>query len=397
MGIRSIGRRHLQLLALAPTLALASCLIADNPKFTAGDGDPDTTGDGDDTPTETVGDGEPSGDGDPDTTGDGDPDDGGWNCGDLDPEDGDEPGKPGWLTDYTIGEPDDVDASPQGPGLVLVGGDKSVDAAFAWQADRIDKGDVVVLVAEDDPSYNEYLFNEIGGADSVQTLVIDQLDRANNEYVNWVVRHAEAVVIAAGSTQSEAVQAWGGSELQKSVRAAWCRGAILTGAGPGAAILGEYVFYAAGGPLESSTALDDPYAPAVTLTDSFWSIPLLARVVVDYEFADEDRMGRMLAFLARAVEDEWTDAAIGLGLDTDSAVVIDAGGNAEVLGSERAYLLHLDEPPTTCTQNVPLRVGPVALHQLDPGATVSWPGGVTEAASIEVSAGDGQVTPADPY
>src|SRR5688572_3768119 len=65
------------------------------------------------------------------------------------------PELPADLMRWIVGNPGDVAARPTG-GVILMGGGTDVDAAFAWQRDRIDGGDVVVLRASGADGYNDY-------------------------------------------------------------------------------------------------------------------------------------------------------------------------------------------------------------------------------------------------
>ncbi len=55
-----------------------------------------------------------------------------------------------------------------------MGGGAEVDAAFTRAAQRAPQGDVLVLRASGADGYQDYLFTEIGGFDSVETLLVDR-------------------------------------------------------------------------------------------------------------------------------------------------------------------------------------------------------------------------------
>ncbi|MCA9516876.1 MAG: hypothetical protein KC635_18165, partial [Myxococcales bacterium] len=123
---------------------------------------------------------------------------------------------------YTTGDPADRDVAPRGPGLVLMGGGAEVDAAFDWWVPLVAGGDVVVLRASGADGYNDYLFEDIGGVDSVETLMVDTRAEADDAWVAERVRRAEGIFIAGGD-QWDYARDWSGSALTAALADAWAR------------------------------------------------------------------------------------------------------------------------------------------------------------------------------
>jgi len=314
---------------------------------------------------------------------------------DAAPPDAAPPEPPPGLTRWVAGDPADLIATPEA-GLILMGGGTDVDAAFTWQRDRIDGGDVVVLRASGADGYNDYLFSEIGGVDSVETLLVDTATLAAEPYVGWTLDHAEAIFLAGGD-QAVYVAAWGGTPVEDALAAAWARGAVLGGTSAGCAVLGEIIYTASNGSVYSDEALADPYNEYVTLERAFVPAPPLVAVVTDTHFGARDRMGRLVAFLARAIADGWATRPVGLGVDEATALVIDAAGTGTVLGSGAVYAVTPTAPPTTCAPGAPLAWVDVPVHELRDGDTIALPSATTSVAPTLVSAGAGALDPADPY
>ena len=300
------------------------------------------------------------------------------------------------MTVYTTGDPADAVVVPLGPGVILMGGDVEVDAAFEWQAERIAGGDIVVIRASGSDGYNDYLYTDIGGVDSVQTLMLDSPAAASDPWVAWTLEHAEAVFMAGGD-QADYMQLWKDSPVEDALMSAWARGAILGGTSAGLAVLGEFVFAATKGTVYPEEALEDPYNEYMTLERGFLALWPLAGVVTDSHFRERDRMGRLLGFMARVLEDGWASEVLGLGVDERTAMVIGPEGLGEVLGEGSIYLLEASAPASVCTPGQALEFGPLPLQRLSAGDTVSWPGGVAEVAVMPVSASGGVTVPADPY
>lgn len=119
-----------------------------------------------------------------------------------------------WIT----GNDHDADVKPTGPGLVLMGGGTDVDEAFAWWGDIIAGGDVVVIRTSGADGYNDYLYG-FGNADSVETMLVTA-EFADDPYVSWTLRHAEAIVLAGGD-QASYLQSWMGTGVQQGIGQAW--------------------------------------------------------------------------------------------------------------------------------------------------------------------------------
>lgn len=305
------------------------------------------------------------------------------------------PAPPPDLQRWVVGDPSDAIASPRA-GVLLMGGGADVDAAFAWQRDRIDGGDVVVLRASGADGYNDYLFDDIGGVDSVETLIVDTRDLAAEPYVRWALDHAEAIFLPGGD-QAAYVAAWKDGPIEDALAAAWRRGAVVGGTSAGAMVLGEIVYRARGGSVSSAAALDNPFDPDVDLDRGFVALPPLAGVVVDSHVAARDRMGRLLAFVARAWCGGWAARPIGLGVDEGTALVVDDAGVATALGDGAAYAIVPAAPPATCAPGAPLAWPDVPVHALRDGDTITLPAGATAVPPTLVSASGGALTPRDPY
>jgi cyanophycinase len=277
-----------------------------------------------------------------------------------------------------------------------MGGGADVNAAFTWWKPYIAGGDVVVLRASGGGGYNSYLFNDIGGCDSVETLLVTSKALAEDPYVAWTIAHAEAVFMAGGD-QAKYLTNWKDTAASAAIMKAYQRGAVIGGTSAGCAVLGEFIFAAYNDSVYSDEALGDPYNMYMTLERDFLAIPLLAGVITDSHFADRDRMGRLVGFLARIVEDGWAPSPIGIGIDEETAIVAGPDGQGKVLGSGSAYVLRSNGAQATCAPGKPLEYSGLSLTKLSPGDAVSLPSGATADPGKPLSASGGALVPADPY
>lgn len=305
------------------------------------------------------------------------------------------PEPPPELARWLIGNAADVEATSRA-GLILMGGGPDVDAAFAWQRDRIGGGDVVVIRTSGADGYNPYLYTDIGGVDSVETLRVDTHALADAPYVRWTLDHAEAIWIAGGD-QSTYVDAWKNTGVAAALSAAWQRGAVIGGTSAGCAFLAGVVYTAANGSVLSTEALSDPFDSRVTLAPAIVSLPVVAGIVTDTHFAARDRMGRLLAFVARAWVDGLATRPIGLGIDEGTAVIVDENGTGTVVGDGAVYLLAPAIAPAACAPGQPLRWSDVPLQALREGDQVTLPSGVSTVPGDLLTATGGALSPSDPY
>jgi len=302
------------------------------------------------------------------------------------------PPPPPNLTHWITGSAADRQATPRG-GLILMGGGPEVDEAFRWWIPRIDGGDVVIVRASGSDGYNDYLYRDIGGADSVETLLVDSRALANDPYVAMTVRQAEGIFFAGGD-QSRYMRNYEGSALATALADARARGAVIGGTSAGLAILGEHVFAAYEGTVTSDEALADPYRRDVSIDRSFFDSPHLADTITDSHFRDRDRMGRLLVFMARLIQDGLEAQIRGIGVDERTAMVVDEQGRATVMGRGGVYVVQARHAPAVCQAGTPLTFERVDIHRLRDGDTFDLLN-PPPAAGIEARAG--ALVPADPY
>lgn len=253
-----------------------------------------------------------------------------------------------------VGNPGDVTSSTT-PGTVLMGGSVEVDEAMEWMIDKAGGGDFVVIRVTGGDAYNEYIYSDLGGVDSVETLRIDSRALADDPVVERTLRDAEAVFIAGGD-QYDYVSLWKNSRVHDALNHLRnVKGAPIGGTSAGCAIQGEYYFDAANGTIRSDDALADPYDPRISIgAGDFLDNPYLERTITDTHYDDPDRRGRHLTFMARMTTDHGI-VARGIGIDERTAVTIEPDGTARVFGSGSAFFMQQDSAgPEICEPGRPL-------------------------------------------
>lgn len=265
-------------------------------------------------------------------------------------------------TSWFTGNAEDSPAVPLG-GVCMMGGASEFDRAMQWFLDRANGGDVLVLRASGSNGYNDYMYSDLGGVNSVETILFNNASAAYDPYVAGRIEKAEAIWFAGGD-QWNYVNYWRGTPVMELVNdAVALRNAAIGGTSAGMAILGACYFSAQNGSVTSAEALSDPMGPLMAVDCTpFLAVPFLEGTITDTHYDNPDRRGRHLAFLARMAA-AGDSMVFGIACNEYVAVCVDPDGMAHVYGEypeyqEFAYFLRMNcVPPTgpeTCQAGMPL-------------------------------------------
>jgi cyanophycinase-like exopeptidase len=294
---------------------------------------------------------------------------------------------------FRLGNPKDVQTHPVA-GIAMMGGGSDLDEAFRWLCHKGSGGDFLVLRARGDDDYNSYV-NGLCKANSVATLIIPDRSAAEDPAVVEIIRKAEAMFIAGGD-QANYIRGWKDTPVQKAINDGIAAGKPIGGTSAGLAVQGEFVYGAlADKPddkdLASIDVLPNPYFERVTLVRDFLKIPHLEDLITDSHFAKRDRMGRTLGFLARLMKDGWSAAPREVAIDEKSAVLVESGGKAVVVGTGKgAYFLKPTRGPDACVAREPLSFHNIDVYRVSAGGHFdfnSWTGDRGKAYSLSIENG----------
>jgi cyanophycinase len=298
--------------------------------------------------------------------------------------------KPGY-TYFVTGSANDV-VKTTTKGTVLMGGGTDVDAAFQWMIGKSGGGDFVVIRATGTNAYNPYIYG-LGTVDSVETLIITTRAGAADPFVVNKIRNAEAVWIAGGD-QSDYINLWKGTPVADAINyVANTKGAPVGGTSAGLAVLGQFIYTGATGSVTSSQALADPFHRYVTLDRDFVQIANMTGVITDSHFVTRDRLGRLVAFLARIINNGWASGGKGIGIDEATAMLVNPDGSATRVGTGAVYFLRTTGPAQVCATGTPLTYQNVAVYKVSGAATfnvATWAG--AGGVSYTVSANTGAMS-----
>jgi len=355
---------------------------------------------------------------------------------------------------YVTGNPDapvQISTPPATPSVVLMGGGPDVDEAFRWMITRAgirpgSGGRFVVLQASARDTYGDYIFYSDAnhstatvaqdgwtgaaalGLSSVETLNVPSQGAANDPFVNAVVARADAVFIAGGD-QSNYVQFWKGTALDRTLQGLMARQVPMGGTSAGMAVLGQFDFTAARGTVTSTQALSDPYNKYMTLDPSplslsggFLTPAALRNTILDAHLDSRDRMGRLMTFVARLVAPangmgctggiltagtSASTGARGIGVDVEAALLVQGNGpnqpytarrvtNVSTVSDSAVYFVRPLLGASTCAPGQALTLRNVEVRKLADSATVfnlsDWSG----VAPYYVDVIDGTLT-SSPY
>ena len=287
------------------------------------------------------------------------------------------------------GNPNDATPSTRG-GILFAGGGDDIDDAFRWMCAKANGGDFLVLRARGDDAYNPYIRDLCPSLNSVATLIITSRAGAAQPFVAQTIRQAEAIFIAGGD-QSLYVKFYGDTPVSRAINEQAARGVPVGGTSAGNAILAQFGYSAFTGSVTSKQALADPYSPLITISNGFLNVsPLLRNVFTDDHFAARDRMGRLVAFLARVIADGDAKQLSAIATDEKTVYLMEPDGSGRVVGSGAAYFLRTSGPPGTCKPHTPLTFKNLSVYRVTAGGTFNistWTG--TAGTAYTLSAIEG--------
>lgn len=219
--------------------------------------------------------------------------------------------------------------APKGTLIIIGGHEAKTDAMpiLSEVAARAGKsGRIVVLTAatqlpEELGETYERVFGECGARDVRVLDIRTRAEAASAEAVALI--DDAAVIFFTGGDQLRITSQLGDSPLFQHMHERYRRGATIAGTSAGAAAMPATMLIS--GPSASSQAFASlGMAPG---------LGLLENVVIDTHFAERGRLSRILGAVAQNPRN------LGLGIDEDTAVLVEGGASCRVLGSGAVYVV----------------------------------------------------------
>lgn len=293
---------------------------------------------------------------------------------------------------FRAGNATDSNVTPQ-PGLALMGGGSHLEEAFRYLCNHANRGDFLTLRANTEDTYvrqNNKEIIEICPLNSAATIIFSDREDSEDPKIVDIIDHA-GVIFIAGGDQSNYIRFWQDTPVQEALNRHIAKQKPIGGSSAGLAVLGEFSFASIVDTIHSNEALADPYSPKVTISRDFLTIPLLAGTITDTHFVKRDRLGRLLVFMARILQDRWADRVRGIAVDENASVLVDSDGTANIVGG-RAYFLEAQTAPETCKRKTPLRFSGIAIRRMPPGSSFNlsvWQS--TSGDTYQLAVADGGV------
>lgn len=290
--------------------------------------------------------------------------------------------RPAGYDHYLVGDPKAARPGKVGPGLLLMGGGDRNHAALRWFMAKAGNGRIVVLRASQGGEIGEEFFREVGGITSAETFVFHDRQAASDPALLASLRAADGIFIGGGD-QSRYVRYWRGTPVAEALDAHVRAGKPLGGTSAGLAMLGEFLYGAMdGGSQVSPHALADPLGDGNTIETDFLHLALLKGVVTDTHFSERNRLGRLLAFVAKAEATAGQGRTlVGLGVDEDAAVAVEGDGRAKVYATQpgAGALVVRGGFPRTQAEGKPMDLETFQVVTAGSASTLFLPSGRVEA------------------
>lgn len=215
-------------------------------------------------------------------------------------------------------------------------------------------------------------FAEIG-ADDCELLPLLEGDAAFDPEVVRQIMQADAVFITGGN-QLRLMEILRDSPALAALRQVHARGRCIAGTSAGAAVMSHHMITQ--GPAVRS--------PRKDVIGTGTGLGLLPAAIVDQHFSERGRLARLLSAVALRPD------LIGVGVDEDTALIVEAGEAIEVIGSGSVTLVDASSMQTDVGQveaRGAIEMLGVRLHNLPAGKRYAVRGG-GRSASWPVGLGD---------
>jgi cyanophycinase len=168
------------------------------------------------------------------------------------------------------------------------------------------------------------LFCDMGAAKAEWIRIEERGDALGGTAVK-LIENATGIFITGGD-QARLVELLAGTHVMEAIRNAHAQGVVVAGTSAGASIVGAHMMVPGNGTTGDTAARKG-------MVDMVAGFGLLQDVIVDQHFSERGRIGRLLTIFAA------NPGMLAVGLDEDTAVIIDGDGLLETLGSGMVTLL----------------------------------------------------------
>jgi cyanophycinase len=247
--------------------------------------------------------------------------------------------------------------------LIIIGGkeDRSADKVILGEvARRIGSGKLVVSTVAI-PSNPDSLFEEYEkafralGVKHLYKLEINNREEATSESKLRILDDATGVFFTGGD-QMKITSQIGDTLIFRRLKEIYEEGGLIAGTSAGAAVMSETMLVTGGD--EDSHVIGGSLRMAPGLG-------LISDVIIDQHFMERGRLGRLLGAVAQNPKN------LGIGIDEQTAIVVERGNGFYVLGSGAVYVIDGSEVTYSNIAeedlNKTLSIYNVRMHMLSQG------------------------------
>ena len=180
---------------------------------------------------------------------------------------------------------------------------------------------VATMLPEEVGSEYRKIFKNLG-VKKINILDIKERQDAYAENNLKLVENA-SLVFFTGGDQLKITSLLGGTPLYKAIKDSYENGCIYVGTSAGASVMSDTMIV---------KGVDDESPRKCTLKMAP-GLGLIKGVIVDQHFAQRGRIGRLLTGIAQNPE------SLGVGIDEDTAILVNSNGEFEVIGSGAVYVI----------------------------------------------------------
>lgn len=247
--------------------------------------------------------------------------------------------------------------------LIIIGGaeDKEGDCLILKKVVELSGGEkariVVMTTAAENPrelgEVYDRLFKRLGVGE-VDVIDIDCRERANNRALVDIIASSTGIFFTGGD-QLRITSILGGTMIDEAIRQAYLKGTVIVGTSAGASVMSETMIVEG----------DSDNTPKRCTLKMAPGMGWIKEVVIDQHFAQRGRLGRLLSAVAQ------NPYILGLGIDEDTAIVLDDEAKFEVIGSHTVTVadgVHIQHSNVSESRpDEPLALTYVTLHILPSG------------------------------
>jgi cyanophycinase len=168
----------------------------------------------------------------------------------------------------------------------------------------------------------EAVFRELG-ARNVAPLIIESAEQANTPEVANEILGADGIFMSGGDQSRLMERLWDTGAARAMHTAFHLRGCCIGGTSAGAAVMSRHM-------LAGGTA---PKLPEKNVASLDVGLGFVSNAIIDQHFSERRRTGRLLSVLAQVPQ------MLGVGIDEDTALVIERGRGVEIFGQGAVTLI----------------------------------------------------------